>query len=176
MERQVWRVAVTICAILLVSGCSTPASEDQPAVQTAIAATSTAEEIASVTRSAASAQTRTAMPSRTPRPTATRDTRSAFEKCVQAGRGIRYVISGERVDTVFLAWVNDTGGTEMGTYKVPFCAPYSGFRTGDFLYISAQIDSGGGRIQCRIYDGVQVIAEGSASGFASITTCSGSAR
>ncbi len=110
---------------------------------------------------------------------ATPDTRSPFEKCVDSRSGVRYVITGESVTGVSLTWQNDRGGTDQGNYKIPFCNPYSGFESGDFLYISAQIiqpTSGAGSIKCYIYDDNWVIAEANASGFAAIATCSGSAK
>jgi hypothetical protein len=86
------------------------------------------------------------------------------------------VISGRGVSRVALTWQNDTGGTSQGEYTVPFCKTFRGFKGGDFLYISAQIVQGEGDIQCRIYDHSSVVAQASASGFASIATCSASAR
>jgi len=120
--------------------------------------------------------TQTAAPTRTPMPTLSPDLRSPFDKCVQSGSGVRYVISGNDVSAVSLTWENDMGGTDQGDYKVPFCKPYSGFRPGDFLYISAQIISGDGKIKCQIYDGTTLISEANASGFPSIATCSGTAK
>jgi hypothetical protein len=120
--------------------------------------------------------TQTAAPTRTPMPTLKPDTRSPFEKCVQSGFGIRYVISGTGVSAVSLTFENDTGGTDQGDYQVPFCHPFFHFQSGDFLYISAQIISGDGNIKCQILDGNTLIAEANASGFPSIATCSGSAR
>lgn len=121
----------------------------------------------------------TPVPTQTPRPTSTPDLRSPFEKCVQSGQGVRYVISGSGVEAVSLTWENDTGGTNQGDYKVPYCKTFTGFGHGDFLYISAQIvapTSGAGSITCRIYDGTSIVAEASAHGFASIATCNGTAR
>jgi hypothetical protein len=93
--------------------------------------------------------------------------------------GIRYVISGTGVTAVSLTWKNDTGGTEQGDYEVPFCKIYTGFKSGDFLYISAQITeptSGAGSITCSIYDGSDVVAKANASSFPSIATCNASAK
>ena len=111
--------------------------------------------------------------------TPTPDRRSRFERCVQSNEGVRYVIVGNGVTAVSLTWQNDTGGTDQGDYRVPFCKSYFRFRRGDFLYISAQIirpTSYAGSIECRIYDGETIIARGHASGFAAIATCSGSKR
>jgi hypothetical protein len=113
------------------------------------------------------------------KPVPTPDRRSPFEKCVQSGRGVRYVISGTGVTRVSLTWENDTGGTNQGESTLPVCKAFTGFQRGDFLYISAQIvapTSGAGSITCRIYDGASVIAEAQARGFPSIATCNGLAR
>jgi hypothetical protein len=102
-----------------------------------------------------------------------------FDRCMESDSGVRYVITGEGVNSVSLTWQNDTGGTEQADFLVPFCEDYDGFSSGDFLYISAQIrspTSGAGSITCRIYDGTTVIAEANAYDFASIATCSGSAK
>lgn len=112
----------------------------------------------------------------TPRPTATPDTRpeseKRFDRCVHTSE-IIYVIKGNNVSAVSVTLENDTNGTEQGDYKLPFCIPYSNFKSGDFLYISAQIIQGNGNIECVIYDGDKVIAQSRASGRASIATCSG---
>lgn len=117
--------------------------------------------------------TSSALPEETP------DTRSNFEKCVENTGAVRYVITGDNVDAVSLTWQNDTGGTNQGDYKLPFCQPYSGFSDGDFLYIAAQIiqpTSGAGTITCTIYGQYSntVISMAKASNFPSIATCSGS--
>ena len=171
MKSQTLIIVGAILTILLVLGCG-PSGAEQ-------AATATSQSVESETREVSYSQTQTAQPTYTPRPTATPDRRSPFEKCVQSGRGVRYVIIGERVNAVSLTWENDSGGTDQGDYKIPFCKPYTGFKRGDFLYISAQIikpTSGAGSIKCRIYDGNTIVAEANASGFASIATCSGSAK
>lgn len=116
--------------------------------------------------------TKTANPSPTPMPT---KKLTDFEKCEQSGIGVRLVVDGKNVSAVSLTWQNDTNGTEQGDYKVPFCKPYLGFSSSDFLYISAQIilpTSGAGSITCKIYDGNEILAEASASGFPNIATCS----
>ena len=174
-------VAAVMCGILLI-GFSLIGRGDTP--------TETDMVAMSETRKAVVFQTREAEPTRTPAPVCTRDTRplgerhtssstdaqTPFEKCVDSGRGVRYVIAGEGVSGVSLTWKNDSGGTDQGDYNVPFCKTYSGFEDSDFLYISAQIIQGGGHISCYVYDGVSVIAEANANGFASIATCSGSAK
>ena len=101
-----------------------------------------------------------------------------LERCVKSGRGVRYVVEGD-VYSVSLTWQNDMGGTEQGEYDLPFCVPFYGFTSGDFLYISAQINqltSRPGDIKCRIYDGAQLVSEARAHGTVEIATCSGSAR
>lgn len=109
-----------------------------------------------------------------PEPTSTPDKRSDFEKCSNAGYGVRYVITGSSGSKVSLTWQNDTGGTEQGEYNLPFCVPFRNFTSSDFLYISAQIISNYGSIRCFIYDESRTISQSGADGFASIATCSGS--
>ena len=122
----------------------------------------------------------TPVPTLTPLPTVAPGGRSRaaspVKQCVKPGSGITYVIEGRGVSQVSLTWENDTGGTNQGEFIVPFCKTFTGFRSGDFLYISAQIVKGEGSIRCHIYDGMTIIAQADASGFASIATCRGSAR
>ena len=116
---------------------------------------------------------------RSDQPIPTTDPRSDFEKCVQSGRGVRYVIGANNVSGVSLTWQNDTGGTNQGEYSTPFCLPLDNFSEGDFLYISAQIihpTNNAGNITCRIYDGNNILSQAEASGFASIATCSASKK
>jgi len=96
-----------------------------------------------------------------------------FEECVNSDSGVRYVISGSGVNRVSLTWENDNGGTSQMESSLPICKRFTGFEQGSFVYVSAQISEGQGSIQCRIYDGSRLIAEGEAHGFASIATCSG---
>ena len=106
-------------------------------------------------------------------------TRSPFEKCFETEKGIKYIITGDAVDAVFLTLENENGETEQGVYNLPFCRLFSGFRSGAFLYLSAQINqptSGAGSIKCSIYDSDSIIAEDEASGLAAIATCSAFAR
>jgi len=168
-------VAAVICGVLLI-GLSVISCGNVPTDAERFA-TATTYALISETRKAVVHLTQTAEPTRIPRApadTPTPDTRSPFEKCVESGRGVRYVIAGEGVDAVSLTWENDSGGSNQGDYNVPLCKTYTNFEDGDFLYISAQIILGGGQISCYIYDGNSVIARANASGFASIATCSGS--
>ena len=123
------------------------------------------------------AATQAAQPTRTKGPTAKPDNRSPFDKCRSSNRGVRYVVSvtSGNVNGASLTLQNDTGGTDQGDYKVPLCVSYN-FQSGDFVYLSAQIilpTDGAGAIKCEIWDGANKIAQASASGFASIATCSG---
>lgn len=166
MQKPYWSTLTLIVVILFLSACI-PAEVDEGA------AAETSEA-----RRTRIALTQDAAPTRTPNlaPAATPDKRTLFEKCAQSGIGVRYAISGENVSVVSITLENDAGGSDQGDYKVPFCRKYRDFQTGDFLYISAQISTGSGNIKCQIYDGSTLIAEGNASGFASIATCSGSAN
>ena len=171
MQKPFWFTLSLIVAMLFLSVLSAcgPTEAEKNVTATAYYATSDALKNSYFL-------TQTAAPPRTPAPTSTPDNRSSFEKCAQSGSGVRYVISGKNVSAVSLTFENDTGGTDQGDYNVPVCKTYRGFQPGDFLYISAQITSGSGSIKCQIYDGSILIAEGNASGFASIATCSGSAK
>ena len=125
--------------------------------------------------------TATPDPAGTPTPLVkTADQRSDFDRCAEPASGVvLYMLIGEDVQAVSVTWGNDTGGTNQGDYKVPFCYRYAGFEPDDPLYISAQIalpSENAGEIHCRIYDGFRVIAEAQAGGFASIATCSGRAQ
>ncbi len=173
-RNQFFIIAEATLITLLITGCGSSGSSGA-----AQYATATSMFIESETREASYFLTETALPPRTPEPRATPDLRSQVDKCVQSGQGIRYVILEEGVSAVSLTWKNDTGGTDQGDYKAPFCKIYSGFKRGSFLYISAQISrptSGAGNIKCRIYDGHTIIAEANASGFAAIATCSGTSK
>jgi hypothetical protein len=165
---------LVIVSLLLLTACG-PSREEMMITVTSEWATADAERTAWF-------ETQTAGPSRTPPPivaTPTLDKRSPVDKCASSGIGIRYVISGNGVTGVSLTWNNDTNGTEQGDYKIPFCKTFMDFKSGDFLYISAQIiqpTSNAGSIQCIIYDGDSVVSKASASGFPSIATCEGTAK
>lgn len=111
----------------------------------------------------------------TPRATLTPDIRSDSEKryasCTQYS-GVHYILRGD-AKSVSVTWQNDQGGTSQGDYLLPFCIPFPNFVVGDFLYISAQIDAKGGRVECLIYDGERKIAQAQASGQFNIATCNG---
>lgn len=163
-----------IIAVLIISGCqATPTPLDPVSIQnTAVAIGNTAVAMAWT----GVAETQIALTPPTPRPTIpppTPDRRSDFEKCSQSNDGVRYVVIGSKYSSASLTWQNDTNGTEQMDRQLPICFPYSDFVSGDFLYISAQITSNGGTIECYILDGNRTISKSSASGFASIATCSG---
>jgi len=88
---------------------------------------------------------------------------------------IRYEITGDNVNTVSLTWENNSGGTEQGDYHIPFTQRYR-MMAGDFVYISAQIISGSGSIECRIYTDEEETYYARASGRASIASCSGTVK
>ena len=102
--------------------------------------------------------------------------------CMHSDHGITYIVYVSRanstVSTISATWQIDSGGTNQGDYPLPFCRNYSGFSSGDFVYVSAQIASptdSAGTITCKIYQDNYLLAEADASGFASIATCSGTA-
>lgn len=110
----------------------------------------------------------------TPRPTETPDLRSDIEKSYERCTGyvgVYYILRGD-AKSVSVTWENDTSGVSQGDYGLPFCVTLPNKKSGDYLYISAQIISGE-RVECLIYDDERRIAQASASGQANIATCSG---
>lgn len=174
-EEAGMKIAILAILLIVLLAACVPTDKDY-------LSTVTVEEATAGAMRANAFQTQTAEPSSTPqKPVSTikPDSRSPIEKCAQLGFGIRYVISGTGVNAVSLTWKNDTNGTEQGDYEVPFCKIYTGFKSGDFLYLSAQIiepTSGAGTITCSIYNGHDVVAMANASGFPSIASCDGSAK
>jgi hypothetical protein len=160
------KLILCIALVLVLSGCG-PSRAELDATQTSVIATSDAWKQSLW-------MTETAAPTRTKGPTSTPDKRSESEKrldqCEHSGSGVRYVITGNAT-SVSITQQNDTGGTDQGDYRVPYCASFSGFRNGDFLYISAQ-NNGGGSFTCKIYDGSSVVAQATAKGEYAIATCS----
>ena len=131
------------------------------------------------TPSASDYLTQTANPTTTPSPAPTPDLSSALEKCVDSP-GVKYVVKNNSGDSslnqieISVTLQNDLNGTEQGKFVTPYCREFQGFNTGDFLYISAQINSEGfgEQVECIIYDEDQIVSQSTASGFASIATCS----
>jgi Carboxypeptidase regulatory-like domain len=71
---------------------------------------------------------------------------------------------------------NSTGGTNQAEVPVPFSYSWNGARSGDFLYMSCQISSGGdtGNITVAIYKNGSLYRSATAIGFPNIATASGS--
>jgi Bacterial Ig-like domain (group 1) len=71
---------------------------------------------------------------------------------------------------------NSTGGTDQRGVSVPFSYSWNGAQTGDFLYISCQIDTATDRgdILVAIYKNGVLYRSATAVGFPSIATASGS--
>jgi len=86
-----------------------------------------------------------------------------------------YEISGTatRVD---ITYQNSTGGTsQIANVSLPWTYSLSNLKSGDFLYVSAQIvNDSGGSITVTINREGKSFKTGSASGFAAIGTASGS--
>jgi hypothetical protein len=160
------KITIFVLLVTLLAACGPSQAELQ--------ATATARMATGIAMNAVRDLTLTAAPSRTPGPTSTPDKRSDLEKkadkCEHSGSGVRYVITG-KASSVNITQQNDTGGTDQGDYKVPYCDMFTGFHSGDFLYISAQ-NNGGGSITCKIYSGSSVIAQATANGEYAIATCS----
>lgn len=108
----------------------------------------------------------------TPKPASTKTFNEKVQECEKSNVGIRYVITGDKVSSVSITQENDTSGTEQGKFALPYCDVFKDFDKGDFLYISAQIESGSGSITCKIYDEEKLISQATASGGFSIATCS----
>jgi len=73
-------------------------------------------------------------------------------------------------------YANATGGTNQSVVSIPFSYTWARANTGDFLYLSCQIDSSGdtGSITVGIYKDGALYRSGFASGFPNIATASGS--
>jgi carboxypeptidase family protein len=88
---------------------------------------------------------------------------------------VEYRITGSarRCDATY---ENSTGGTNQATVDVPFSYSWNGARSGDFLYMSCQISTGGDRgdITVAIYKNGSLYRSATASGFPNIATASGS--
>lgn len=81
--------------------------------------------------------------------------------------------SASRVD---ITYANSSGGTSQASgISLPWTYSLSGLKSGDFLYVSAQISSttGGSAVVTINKDG-KYLQSGSANGFATIATASGS--
>lgn len=88
---------------------------------------------------------------------------------------ILYQITGT-AKHVSVTYQNSTGGTSQTGSALPFSYAYGTAHKGDFLYISAQIDTSPdtGSISVTILKGGSVLFSGSANSFANIATASGS--
>ena len=148
--------------------------DDQGLIYSAPLLTSIAQ-----TPSASDYLTETANPTPTLSPVPTPNLKFALEKCVDSP-GIKYVVKNNNGDSdlnqieISVTLQNDSNGTEQGKFVTPYCREFQGFNAGDFLYISAQINSEGfgEQVECIIYDENQIVSQSTASGFASIATCS----
>jgi hypothetical protein len=71
---------------------------------------------------------------------------------------------------------NSSGGTNQSSVSIPFSYSWDGARTGDFLYMSCQIDTGGdsGSIRIELLRRGSVLQSATANGFPNIATVSGS--
>ena len=155
-----------IFCFIFMAGCSFISPADKSATETAVIEASDA-------RKTKTAATQAALPTSTPAPTRTPDRRSALQKCIDNGIGVRYVLTDKNVGKASVTLQNDTGGTEQTDVLSPYCREFTGFTNGDFLYISAQILSKQGELTCIIYDGTKIISQATANGQYNIATCSG---
>src|ERR1035437_7718778 len=71
---------------------------------------------------------------------------------------------------------NSRGGTNQSAVNVPFSYSWNGARSGDFLYMACQIDTGGdtGSITIGLYKNGNLVQSATANGFPNIATVSGS--
>jgi hypothetical protein len=93
-----------------------------------------------------------------------------------SGNGVvLYQVTGS-AKHVALTYENSTGGTDQKGSSLPFSYTWNTAKNGDFLYISAQIDTSPdtGSIVVTISKGGKVAYTGNATGFANIASASGS--
>lgn len=88
---------------------------------------------------------------------------------------VEYRITGT-ARTCSATYENSTGGTNQQTVAIPFSYTWSSARSGDFLYMSCQINQGSdtGTITVSIYKNGSLYRSGFAAGFPNIATASGS--
>lgn len=91
------------------------------------------------------------------------------------GHRVEYTVTGS-AKHVALTYQNSDGGTDQRGSGLPFSYAWSGAEDGDFLYISAQIDTSpdAGNITVSILKDGKTAYTGHASGFPNIATASGS--
>jgi hypothetical protein len=92
-----------------------------------------------------------------------------------SGNGrVQYTVTGT-AQHVALTYQNSSGGTDQKGASLPFSYSWSTAKTGDFLYISAQIDTSpdSGSITVTISKNGKTAFTGNATGFANIATASG---
>jgi len=92
-----------------------------------------------------------------------------------SGHRVEYTVTGS-AKHIALTYQNSEGGTDQRGSGVPFSYSWSGAKDGDFLYISAQIDTSpdGGDITVSIVKDGKTAFTGRATGFPNIATASGS--
>lgn len=87
---------------------------------------------------------------------------------------VEYRITGtaRRCDATY---ENSSHGTNQATVDIPFSYTWSSARSGDFLYMSCQISTGGdrGNITIGLYKSGRLVQSADASGFPNIATVSG---
>ncbi len=86
---------------------------------------------------------------------------------------VTYSVTGS-ASAASLTYQNDSGGTNQQTVNLPWTRTFSGFGSGDFLYVSAQNQDDHGTLRCEIKIGSRVAFSSDASGAYSICTASGS--
>lgn len=88
---------------------------------------------------------------------------------------VTYKITGS-AKHVSITYQNGSGGTSQTGASVPFTYEYGTAKKGEFVYISAQIDTSpdNGSISVTILKNGSTLFSGSANGFPNIATASGS--
>jgi hypothetical protein len=88
---------------------------------------------------------------------------------------VEYTITGS-ARTCDVTYRNGTGGTDQREVRIPWSYSWNGARSGDFLYVSCQIDQSNdnGSIFVSVYKNGGLIKSASATGFPHIATASGS--
>jgi hypothetical protein len=99
----------------------------------------------------------------------------ALTKLAPVAPNVEYRITGS-ARRCSATYENSTGGTNQAEVNIPFSYSWSGAKSGDFLYMSCQIDTGGdsGSILVEIYKNGGVSKSATAIGFPNIATASGS--
>jgi len=85
---------------------------------------------------------------------------------------VEYQVTGSAT-SASMTWENAQGGTEQGSYWLPYKRSAIQMDRGDFAYLSAQNEGRTGMITCKIYVNGELWRSSTSSGEYSIASCSG---